>query len=171
MKPYKCRRCGSTECFERRRPEGGGIHRWCIPCARAADKRRNHAVRAAYKVGLRKQKWAAGLCYRCSKPNDRPGKGLCSRCGALSKKTARECVLRRYGLSLADFDRLLEEQNNSCGLCGHVFDGKRGKIVVDHDHRTGQVRGLLDKNCNSGLGLLGDDTSSVVNALLYLERS
>ena len=43
------------------------------------------------------------------------------------------------------------------------------KLVVDHCHKNGQVRGLLCHNCNRALGLLGDDIGSIKNCIEYLE--
>ena len=45
-----------------------------------------------------------------------------------------------------------------------------GALVVDHDHKTGAVRGLLCHNCNRALGLLQDSKENLMNCLSYLER-
>lgn len=45
-----------------------------------------------------------------------------------------------------------------------------GVLVVDHDHKTGKVRGLLCHNCNRALGLLKDNKEIIQNCLSYLER-
>ena len=44
-------------------------------------------------------------------------------------------------------------------------------LACDHDHQTGEYRGWLCKNCNTGLGLLGDDAEGLRRMLAYLERS
>ena len=76
-----------------------------------------------------------------------------------------------YGLSLEDFDHLLEQQNHTCLLCDHkhVHNCKKGALRVDHNHRTDEVRGLLCKECNSGMGLLGDNPERLRAAARYLE--
>lgn len=53
----------------------------------------------------------------------------------------------RYGITLAEYEEMVEEQGGRCALCG-----KRQKLCVDHDHSSGEVRGLLCKICNSRLG-------------------
>lgn len=57
---------------------------------------------------------------------------------------------RSYGLSLEDLDRMKQEQGGNCKVCQKPFDNIR--MVVDHDHATNQVRGLLCQNCNTRLG-------------------
>lgn len=57
---------------------------------------------------------------------------------------------KRYGLSLVDYDKMLEEQNGVCALCSRA--PKTKKLHVDHDHETGIVRRLLCAYCNQGVG-------------------
>jgi hypothetical protein len=73
-----------------------------------------------------------------------------------------------YGITLADFDRLLAEQNGQCATCGATTPGKRGVWRVDHDHLTGQVRGLLCEGCNRGIGCLQDDPVIFMAAARYV---
>ena len=74
---------------------------------------------------------------------------------------------RRYGLSLADFERLCEAQGDRCAICrSPETDG--WDLAVDHDHMTGKVRGLLCRRCNAGLGLLRDDEQLLRRAADYL---
>ena len=73
---------------------------------------------------------------------------------------------RRYGIGAADFNRLVRDQRGLCPICG-----KPNPEHVDHDHKTGRVRGILCFNCNGGLGQFGDDTERLVRAQLYLESS
>lgn len=84
----------------------------------------------------------------------------------------REKVYRRkYGLSHADYMVMVANQNGQCASCGctppPVPDRKR--LVVDHDHATGAIRGLLCPGCNIGIGHLGDSPRRLRQAALYLE--
>lgn len=83
---------------------------------------------------------------------------------------------RDYGLSLEDYDILFEFQGGGCGICGaptnerYRKDGERFRsMCVDHDHETGQRRGLLCNRCNRALGLFGDDATVLRKAIAYLE--
>lgn len=79
---------------------------------------------------------------------------------------------RNYGLSNEGFINLLEVQRGCCALCGtELKDGGRtpNSLVVDHCHGTGKVRGLLCRNCNSGIGLLKDSPELHRKAAAYIE--
>ena len=62
----------------------------------------------------------------------------------------------RYGLSRADFDTLLEKQGGACAVCKKADWNGRGPMV-DHNHETGKVRGLLCVKCNVSVGMVNDD--------------
>lgn len=87
--------------------------------------------------------------------------------------TSRETQLKRYGLTVETYDAMLASQHGACAICGSTDPkGRKGSpfFVVDHDHATGAVRGLLCAPCNSGLGLLMDSTEILEKALAYLRR-
>jgi hypothetical protein len=65
---------------------------------------------------------------------------------------------------------LLEEQNNSCAICGINQSDTTKKLSVDHNHETNQVRGLLCNSCNLGLGQFKDSVVFLSYAIEYLEK-
>jgi|SRR5579859_6476634 len=73
-----------------------------------------------------------------------------------------------YGISLLDYERLVRDQDNKCAICGQ--EDNLGWLSVDHNHETGEVRGLLCRACNAAIGALKDDPDLVRKALEYLER-
>lgn len=75
----------------------------------------------------------------------------------------------KYGINLDEYNEMLENQNYCCGICKKHKDNFTKNLYVDHCHDTGKVRGLLCQKCNSGLGLLGDNTDSIKNVLTYLD--
>lgn len=80
------------------------------------------------------------------------------------KKDRREWHLQsRYKLGIEDFNRMSLEQNYCCKICN-----KQKKLVVDHCHKTGKVRGLLCVRCNSGLGYFFDSVLAMSRGSLYL---
>lgn len=81
------------------------------------------------------------------------------------KSHLRKC----YGLAITDYMDMAERQNNACAVCGRV--PTRELLMVDHDHITGKIRGLLCRPCNMGIGFLGDNLDGVKKAINYLARS
>ena len=77
-------------------------------------------------------------------------------------------ALRRklYGMVPGQYEQMLSTQGGVCAICHGV--NKKGALAVDHCHTTGRVRGLLCRNCNTGIGLLGDSAESVSRAFVYL---
>lgn len=84
--------------------------------------------------------------------------------------------LRKFGLREEDITRMRADQDDNCGVCQkpleamHVDTGKPIRICVDHDHKTGSVRGLLHDHCNKLLGHADDDIDLLKGAVAYLER-
>lgn len=82
---------------------------------------------------------------------------------------------KRFGISLEEYQLMLENQNNLCAICGRperTVDHRTKKVrslAVDHNHNTGKVRGLLCTDCNRALGLLQDSKDVLQNALAYLD--
>ncbi|MFP5336295.1 MAG: endonuclease VII domain-containing protein [Actinomycetes bacterium] len=74
-------------------------------------------------------------------------------------------LVRRYGVSAAEVDALIERQQGRCAICRRDL-GDRPH--VDRDHVTGLVRALLCFNCNGGLGQFGDDPRRLLASAQYL---
>jgi hypothetical protein len=72
---------------------------------------------------------------------------------------------RRYGMSAAEADAMLEAQGGLCAICKSA-----PAAHVDHDHDTGAVRALLCFNCNGGLGQFKDDPFLLHLAAFYVEH-
>lgn len=92
-------------------------------------------------------------------------------------QTQRRRTLKRcYGMTLEQFDALFESQDGVCAICGnaeetvHRNTGTKWNLNVDHNHDTGEVRGLLCTPCNRGIGFLRDSPQLLLSALAYLTR-
>lgn len=75
-------------------------------------------------------------------------------------------VLRRYGITLEQWDALLIEQCGRCMICRDPMENPQ----VDHCHNSLVVRGLLCSACNTGIGLFREDPQRLEGAMLYLSR-
>ena len=77
-----------------------------------------------------------------------------------------------YGISLEDFENMLELQNHSCAICSFLFDytSQSKGPHVDHNHNTGKVRMILCRFCNNLLGYANDDVAIIENAIKYLDK-
>jgi len=113
-----------------------------------------------------------GLDYKCKSCNSNEAKQLWkSDKGKQSQRLrSRKYELKRlYGITLDDYNNLLKKQNYGCAICGSQMKSKLGNLHVDHDHKTGIVRGLLCIQCNITLGMLREDSNRIKKVLQYLE--
>jgi hypothetical protein len=93
-----------------------------------------------------------------------------SRKRAKNPEVAFRAMLKyRYGLSLERWAEMLAEQGGRCAIC-RVRPTEEKRLSVDHDHETGENRGLLCQECNLGLGKFRDNTVRLRAAADYLER-
>ncbi len=106
--------------------------------------------------------------------------GQCRMCDLNYRRThkttirniAKKCKLKQvYGLTLEQFQDLAIRQNNTCAICYRSQKDSNKLLVVDHDHKTGRIRGLLCTSCNLSLGLINDSKDVLKSALKYLEES
>lgn len=81
-------------------------------------------------------------------------------------------LLNKYGITLIAYETLLAEQGGGCATCGDSQSCEgREYLYVDHDHATGEVRGLLCHNCNFALGYAKDDPDRLIALAAYLVRN
>lgn len=86
-----------------------------------------------------------------------------------SRRTARDRSYQRlYGITLAEYERMARRQRWRCAVCDRKAYPAGSRLVVDHNHATGEVRGLLCQPCNSALGLMGEKAERLVSAARYL---
>jgi hypothetical protein len=82
------------------------------------------------------------------------------------RQRGKEYQLKKcYGITVDRLEQMLELQQGRCLICK-----AKKKLVVDHCHNHGHVRGLLCSNCNSGLGYFADSIENFENAILYLHE-
>jgi hypothetical protein len=84
---------------------------------------------------------------------------------------ARKAELKRlYGITFDDYIKMFIQQGEVCAICKNKCKTKK-MLSVDHDHKTGKIRGLLCNRCNAALGMLRDDPTIIKRALYYIEHS
>ena len=82
--------------------------------------------------------------------------------------TQRKHALKRYGLTIEEYEEMVRKQNDRCAICEQP---SFRDLDVDHDHSTNHVRGLLCVWCNRGLGHFKDNIEVMMKAIEYLKRS
>jgi hypothetical protein len=82
-----------------------------------------------------------------------------------AERELHQYLEKKYGLSLAQYRNLEHDQDGVCKVCKTK---PKGRLVVDHDHATGSVRGLLCSQCNTGLGMFRDSPDLLAAAAGYL---
>ncbi len=83
------------------------------------------------------------------------------------RETTRK--LKKYGITIQEYNNLILEQKGRCLICGRHQDEFKKKLAIDHCHETGKVRGLLCGDCNIMLGMCDDDYNILSVAIEYLE--
>lgn len=129
-------------------------------------------------------------CYKCKEEknvedfyfrNKEKGlrRSLCKECDKARVKkrhkenphrTKNNHLIKKYGITLEDHNKMFEGQNGVCAICKKPGDGRWKSLCVDHCHATGKIRSLLCRNCNMLLGQVGDDTQLLNNCIKYLNK-
>ena len=101
---------------------------------------------------------------------------VCKACINLNNKDTRTKEDRwdyqlqnKYGITLEQYEVMLENQNGSCHICGTTACQSGKRMAVDHNHVTNKVRGILCFKCNTGLGKFNDDITILEQAVSYLK--
>ena len=83
------------------------------------------------------------------------------------KKNNKAAVLSYgKGVNVEEVKRVLSHNDGKCEICG-----SSNRLVIDHDHNSKKVRGILCGKCNSGLGFFNDDTDHLASAIKYINKS
>lgn len=108
---------------------------------------------------------ARGLCSICYSTEHR--KKNIEKYRAAGRKYTQT---KKYDMEEGHFEALLQAQGNKCAICYKllVVNGNLSYACIDHDHLTGEIRGILCIACNTGIGHLKDNPVLCVNAANYL---
>ncbi len=164
-KTKRCSKCGETKPvaeFHKQKTSSDGLRSQCKACRRAYALQYNAAHKDARNAASRRyhQEHKERERVRNAAYHARPD----------VKTRKRERDLGRYGVTLAEYDAMLEAQGGACAICGKAPGEEGRRLAVDHDHETGEVRGLLCGKCNQGIGCLQDSAELARRAMMYLQE-
>jgi len=185
QEPVQCTKCGGVRPRSKFTPDirkSNGLKSHCHTCCGGATK----GQRAKWKVknranpplqiGVQKCiKCKHLLSYKSFNRDSGEHNGFRKVCKECSKAPVRvACLKRNYGISREQYVEMHKQQGGVCKICGKPETAKRGQttleLSVDHNHKTGKVRGLLCCNCNHALGTVKEDTKILKSAIKYLEE-
>jgi hypothetical protein len=157
----RCPRCEDekpTEAFSRNRAKPDGLSHWCRACNAESKRLRwesdpdtaRATARAAYWRHAEKNKARNRRRYREEREK-------------VVEQQRRSKIKRAYGLTVEEYDAIIAR---GCAICRT----QEGRICLDHDHATGQVRDALCEHCNRGLGHFRDRPDLLAVAADYLKE-
>lgn len=79
-------------------------------------------------------------------------------------------LMRDFRMTIDEYNELFVKQEGRCAICGKHQSEMNKAIHVDHDHVTGEIRGLLCDKCNFGLGMFKDDPELMIKAANYIMK-
>jgi hypothetical protein len=87
-----------------------------------------------------------------------------------SRRRKERNIRKRYGISLEQYENIKARQDYKCAICGIPDAECYNGLHLDHNHRTGQIRGFLCLGCNHAIGKMGDNPTLLYKAAEYLEK-
>ena len=112
-----------------------------------------------------------GLTSYCKKCHYEKVKVTATKNKGWNTETQRNSRLKRvFGISLNEYNTLLEEQNFKCAICNKTEEQNGKRLAVDHCHTTNKVRKLLCHHCNCALGMVNDSEEILISMLSYLKE-
>jgi len=88
----------------------------------------------------------------------------------IHRKSRISWLKTNYGITPEIYEALLLEQGDGCAVCGSSkWRGKNNRPIIDHDHRTGRIRGIVCHGCNIALGYVHDNPQLAIALAIYLQ--
>jgi len=141
----KCTKCKTEKGDCKFRARGKGLNSWCRECESENNKLRYTPKKR--KPAVIKSEEEIKIAAK------------------------RRMLKHRYNITLEEYVEMYDKQNEKCAICKEDYElGGRKGLYVDHDHKTGKVRGLLCPTCNPAIGKFRDSKTILENAIKYLEK-
>jgi hypothetical protein len=132
--------------FHKNKANKDGLAYWCKLCNRAAIEQYRTTPKGK-EVSKKKKKRYRAIPKGKEEKKRSDKKWLATSKGKLFKR--KDKLRARYGITLEEYDKMLKDQGGVCAICGTDNPGVGFDLfLVDHDHKTGKVRGLLCNRCN-----------------------
>lgn len=157
-----CKRCGTTEKY---------VNNWgCVECSKtiyqpSAQVRKRYEQSDKGKAVRKKQNQSDAQKERIWEYNNTSGN--MQKYYKDNPEKYLEYRVRKYGLTVDQYNDMLTEQNNCCKICNVELDMAK-HTHIDHCHSTGEVRSILCAPCNQALGLLKEDISIMQRMIDYV---
>jgi hypothetical protein len=144
--------------FSKDKSKKTGIHTVCKPCQKKQKDSRKDEAKKVRKAHYEKNKEKSSLYHKEKNSNPK-----------VKSYNKEKHLKKTYNLTLDEVEALKVKQKFRCAICKtHEEDCSRKTLFVDHNHKTGEIRGLLCSQCNSALGLMYDSKEILNNAIEYL---
>jgi len=157
LRHAQCKECTSNEVSEYQRTEKGQEVRkkaYTKYASKSSSKIKAAKRQAEYRNNNREDYLEKQRIYR-EQPH-------------VKEQIKNRLLMYKYGITLKEKKTMWKEQNKKCLICFKDIDFK--EAVVDHDHETGEIRGILCNNCNAMIGFAADDTGVLESAINYLSK-
>jgi hypothetical protein len=107
---------------------------------------------------------------RTGKDNNKYKHGLFGTKEYYTKIIWKYRLLSKFGITEPEYNAKLIKQKNKCAICGTLQEKIKIRLCVDHNHKTGQVRGLLCRECNFMIGRSKESIAILNKAIKYLTK-
>jgi hypothetical protein len=157
-----CKKQKPLSCFDKHTETKDGLNSLCVDC--------HHLVCKKWRDNNKEKRKQAWKKYSETHKEQIKLKNL------RYKKRQKDLDLQStFGITLDQYNQMLKDQNGVCVICknpeNEVEKGKQQRTLsVDHNHKTGKVRGLLCGKCNKGIGLFKDNIYLLQSAIDYLKK-
>ena len=106
------------------------------------------------------------VCKQCRSQNQ--SKVTASESAETKLRRRSRFLLKTYGITIEDYNHMLTIQNFTCASCKRHQSMFKKALVVDHNHKTGKVRGILCSGCNLALGNISEDPDKLIKLAAYI---
>ncbi len=158
----KCHTPKPLDAFHKDSQRADGLYPQCKDCHNSANRNTRLKDPEAYRKYYRERQQRRRATPGGRERDNQYAKNWHERQKAEGRDPNRE---KRFGLEAGQYATMVQEQDGKCKICKESSQ----TLCVDHNHKTGVVRGLLCPSCNKGLGFFKDSVDLLNSAIAYLK--